>query len=361
MPEETIVETDTIAKIPASEYGNRIENVLKGFSQHKFDAICHRVVHGGEDFKQSTIVTEEVKASIRKYERFAPLHNPNNLIGIESAEKVFPDTLQVAVFDTAFHQTMPPSSYLYSIPYEYYEKYGIRKYGFHGMSHRYVMERAEQLLEISASKLRLLSCHIGNGVSICAIKHGKSYDTSMGLTPLAGLTMGTRSGNIDPSIISFIQDIEESSTEGVIDILNYKSGVLGISGVSGDLRDVMEAAKAGDKRCQLAIEMYTTRIHKYIGLYLARLNGVDGIIFTAGVGENSPELREMICAGFEYAGVVLDYEQNRNKHGERFISAQYSPIKVMVIPTNEELIMARDGYALLPKLRENKRTAEVVS
>jgi acetate kinase len=346
MPEETVVDSGCQSRIDESGYVQSIESVLRKFCGEHFDVICHRVVHGGEYYAHSVVIDSEVKANIAKLAEFAPLHNPRNLAGIEVCERLFPNTLQVAVFDTAFHQTMPPSSYLYSIPYEYYEKYGIRKYGFHGMSHRYVMERAEQLLEIPASKLRLLSCHIGNGVSICAIKNGQSFDTSMGLTPLAGLTMGTRSGNIDPGIIPFIEKIEQTDAQGVVDILNYKSGVLGVSGISEDLRDVWDAAQKGNTRAQLAIELFTTRIHKYIGLYFARLNGVDGIIFTAGIGENSPELREHICAGFEYAGVILDHERNYNRTGERFISAVHSPVKVMVIPTNEELMMARDGFDL---------------
>ncbi|MCK9910665.1 acetate/propionate family kinase, partial [Microbacteriaceae bacterium K1510] len=244
------------------------------------------------------------------------------------------DVVHVAVFDTAFHQTMPPSSYLYALPYEYYEQYGIRRYGFHGSSHRYVMQRAEHLMELPKEKLRLLSCHIGSGVSVTAIRFGESFDTSMGMTPLAGLTMGTRSGNIDPAIIPYIEEIEKTDTSGAIDILNKKSGLLGISGVSSDLREVAQAARGGDLRSQLAIDMFTTNLHKHIGLHLARLNGVDGIIFTAGIGENSPEVRQLICNGLEFAGVILDRELNRNSQGEGFISSPYSPVKVMVIPTN---------------------------
>jgi acetate kinase len=348
MPDKKVLESGLVEQVNRDEYGKHVQWIANKMKPYKIDAIAHRVVHGGERFDRSVLINEEVKEVIRDLAPLAPLHNPVNLLGIEWSEKLFPDLMQVAVFDTAFHQTMPPSSYIYSIPYEYYTDHKIRKYGFHGSSHRYVMERAEVMMEIPKDKLRLISCHMGNGVSITAIRNGVSYDTSMGLTPLAGVSMGTRSGNIDPGIIPYIADIEGTNVHGVIDILNRKSGLLGISGRSNDLREVLKGAEEGDDRCKLAISLFTTKLHKYIGLYLARLNGVDGIIFTAGIGENSPEIREMICSGFEYAGVYIDREANtQQRKGERFISSKYSPVKVMVIPTNEELVMARDAYQLI--------------
>lgn len=346
MPTKKLILSDYLQEIKRDQYEAAIQSMFDKLAGYDISIVSHRVVHGGEAFKQSVIVDDKVKEEIDRLSRFAPLHNPINLQGIELAQKICPDAIHVAVFDTAFHQTMPPSSYLYSLPYEYYEKYGIRKYGFHGSSHRYVMQRAEQIMEMPKDKLRLISCHIGSGASITAIRYGESLDTSMGMTPLAGLTMGTRSGNIDPGIIPYIQEIEKVDTAGAIDILNKESGLLGISGKSSDLRDIMKGAEEGDLRCQLAFEMFTTRLHTFIGLYLARLNGVDGIIFTAGIGENSPEVRQMVCSGLEFAGVILDQEANRTIKGEGFISSPYSPVKVMVIPTNEELIMATDAYQL---------------
>jgi len=346
MPTKKLIASNYLQQIQRDQYEQTIRSVFERLADHQIDIVSHRVVHGGETFKHSVRIDEGVKAEIRNLARFAPLHNPINLLGIEIAQNIRPDVMHVAVFDTAFHQTMPPSSYLYALPYEYYETYGIRKYGFHGTSHRYVMTRAQQLMEIPKEKLRLISCHIGSGVSITAIRFGESLDTSMGMTPLAGLSMGTRSGNIDPGIIPYIEEIEQTDTAGAMEILNKKSGLLGISGVSNDLREVMAKANEGDLRCQLAVELFTTHLHKHIGLYLARLNGVDGIIFTAGIGENSPEVREMVCSGLEFAGVIVDREANRTIKGEGFISSPYSPVKVMVIPTNEELIMATDAYQI---------------
>lgn len=347
MPSKVILDSGLIEQVSAEEYGYHIQQIAEKMKPYNIDAIAHRVVHGGENFHESVLITEEVKEAIRTLAPLAPLHNPVNLLGIEWTEKLFPDLKQVAVFDTAFHQTMPPSSYIYPIPYEYYLNHKIRKYGFHGSSHRYVMERAEEMMEIPKEKLRLISCHMGNGVSVTAIRNGKSYDTSMGMTPLAGVSMGTRSGNIDPGIIPYLAEIEGTDVHGAIEILNRKSGLLGISGRSNDIRDVLKGAVEGDERCRLSIDIFATKIHTYIGLYLARLNGVDGIIFTAGIGENSPEIREMICTGLEYAGVYIDHEANYDKKGERFISSRFSPVKVMVIPTNEELIMARDAFQLI--------------
>jgi len=344
MPGKRMITADTLQKIERHAYEEAIRTVLGRLPLDEISIMAHRVVHGGESFKESVAITEEVKGEIRRLAKFAPLHNPINLLGIEAAQALKPDALHVAVFDTAFHQTMPPSSYLYALPYEYYRQFGIRKYGFHGSSHRYVTLRAQQMLELPREKLRLISCHIGSGVSITAIRHGESLDTSMGMTPLAGVSMGTRSGDIDPAIIPYIEEIEQTDTSGAIAILNNKSGLLGVSGLSNDLREVMARAKEGDHRCQLAVELFTTHLHKHIGLYLARLNGVDGIIFTGGIGENSAEVRQLACEGLEFAGVILDHEANAQVRGEGFISNPYSPVKVMVIPTNEELIMAMDAY-----------------
>ena len=311
------------------------------------DIVAHRVVHGADLFPASVLITDEVEKQIEHIAYLAPLHNPINLEGIRLARSRYGHLPHIAVFDTSFHQTMPPTSYLYSIPYEYYEKYKIRKYGFHGSSHRYVMERAAQIMGMPLENLRLISCHIGNGVSITAIRNGESFDTSMGFTPLAGVSMGTRSGNIDPAIIPYLERLEQLETEEIISILNQRSGLLGISGVSHDIRVLLQRAAEGHERSKLALDLYVTRLHKYIGLYLARLNGADGIIFTAGVGENSPEIRERVCQGLEFAGVYLDERANREGQGERLISSKYSPVKVMVIPTNEEIIMARDAYRIV--------------
>ncbi|WP_327865874.1 acetate/propionate family kinase [Aneurinibacillus aneurinilyticus] len=351
MPNKQLLASGVIEHIKKEEYGQHLLQIAQDMQLYRIDAIAHRIVHGGEEFAQSIIIDERVKAAIKKLTPFAPLHNPVNLLGIEWTEKLFPNLPQVAIFDTAFHQTMPPSSFIYPIPYEYYTNYKIRKYGFHGSSHRYVMERAEVMLEMPKEKLRLISCHIGNGVSLTAIRYGISYDTTMGFTPISGVSMGTRSGNIDPGIIPYLAEIEGMDVHGVVEnILNKKSGLLGISGKSNDIRDILQGIREGDERCKLAIDVFTKRIQAYIGQYLARLHGVDGIIFTAGIGENSAEIRERICAGFEHAGVVIDQHANHRATGERFISTPFSPVKVMVIPTNEELIMARDAYQLVTQM-----------
>lgn len=321
------------------------------------DVVAHRIVHGGDIFHSSVHISDEVLKQIEEISYLAPLHNPVNLQGIYFSRERYRDVPQMAIFDTSFHQTMPATSYLYAIPYEYYEKYKIRKYGFHGSSHRYVMERASQIMGTRAEKLRLVSCHIGNGVSITAIRNGQSFDTSMGFTPLAGVTMGTRSGNIDPAIIPYLGDLEGLETHEVIDTLNFKSGLLGVSGISHDVRVLMEHAKEGNERAILAIDLFVAKLRKYIGLYIARLNGADALIFTAGIGENSAEIRDRICQGFEYSGIYLDTKANDEGQGERLISSQYSPIKVMVIPTNEEIIMARDAYRHLVIDVENDEEA----
>lgn len=315
----------------------------------EIEGIGHRVVHGGELFHDSVLITEEVIKGIEEVSDLAPLHNPANLIGIQAFQKVLPNVPAVAVFDTAFHQTMPEKSFLYSLPYEYYKKYGIRKYGFHGTSHKYVSERASILLNRPLEQLRLISCHLGNGASIAAIMGGKSIDTSMGFTPLAGVTMGTRSGNIDPALIPYIMEKTNQSAQEVIEVLNKNSGMLALSGFSSDLRDIEEEADKGNERAILALEVFTSRIHKYIGSYAARMNGVDGIIFTAGIGENSPTIREKVLSGLEFMGVFWDQVLNKIKGKEAFLNYPHSPVKVLVIPTNEEVMIARDTMRLTKK------------
>ncbi|KGP90150.1 acetate kinase [Pontibacillus chungwhensis BH030062] len=316
-------------------------------SLDEIDGIGHRVVHGGERFADSAVVTEEVIQEIETVSELAPLHNPANLTGIRAFQEVLPNVPAVVVFDTAFHQSMPEQSYLYSLPYEYYEEYGIRKYGFHGTSHKFVSERAAEMLNRPIEQLRILSCHIGNGASIAAIEGGKSVDTSMGFTPLAGVTMGTRSGNIDPALIPYIMDKTGKTAEEVIRVLNKESGMLALSGSSSDIRDIIEKADQGDERAELALEVFAARIHKYIGSYAARMHGVDAIVFTAGVGENSSPVRERVLQGLEFMGVYWDPTLNKGIQGdEAFISYPHSPVKVMVIPTNEEVVIARDTVRL---------------
>lgn len=315
-------------------------------SLNDIDGIGHRLVHGGEDFSDSVLITEDAITHFEKLSDLAPLHNPANITGIKEFQKALPQVPAVAVFDTAFHQTMPESSFLYSIPYDYYKKYGIRKYGFHGTSHKYVSGRAAELLNRPIESIRLISCHLGNGASIAAIDGGQSIDTSMGFTPLAGVTMGTRSGNLDPALIPFIMEKTDKSAEEVLDVLNKKSGMLGVSGFSSDLRDIEVEASKGNPRAQLALDVFASRIHKYIGSYAARMNGVDAIIFTAGIGENSDVIREKVLAGLQFMGVYVDPDLNKIRGKEAFISYPHSPVKVIVIPTNEEVMIARDTVRL---------------
>ncbi|MBY6035187.1 acetate kinase [Fictibacillus nanhaiensis] len=315
-------------------------------SLDEIEGIGHRVVHGGEKFNDSVLITNEILKEIEDISYLAPLHNPANVVGIKAFNKVLPNVPAVAVFDTAFHQSMPEKSFLYSLPYEYYEEYGIRKYGFHGTSHKYVSERAAELLGRPVEQLRLLSCHLGNGASIAAIEGGKSIDTSMGFTPLAGVTMGTRSGNIDPALIPYIMQKTGQSVEEVLNVLNNKSGMLGVSGFSSDLRDIESEAESGNERAELALEVFASRIHKYIGSYAARMAGIDAIIFTAGIGENSTAVRERVLRGLEFMGVYWDPALNQVRGKEAFISYPHSPVKVIVIPTNEEVMIARDTLRL---------------
>ncbi|WP_020007517.1 acetate kinase [Salinicoccus albus] len=306
------------------------------------DASGHRVVHGGETFDRSVLIDDDVVKKIQELSELAPLHNPANLMGINAFREQLPAVPHIAVFDTSFHQTMPESSYLYSLPYQYYEDYGIRKYGFHGTSHKYVTQRASEMLNRPLEELRIISCHLGNGASIAAVKGGESVDTSMGFTPLAGVTMGTRSGNLDPALIPYIMEKTGKSAVEVLNVLNKESGLLGVSGFSSDLRDIEEEAQAGHERAELALEVFGERIHKYMGSYATRMGGLDTIIFTAGVGENSDIVRSKVLDGLEFMGVYFDPSLNDVRGEEKFINHPYSPVKIIIIPTNEELMIARD-------------------
>lgn len=319
-------------------------------SMKEINAVGHRVVHGGSIFPQSTLIDAKAKEEIKSLFNIAPLHNPPAYVGIEAAEKVLPGVPMVAVFDTSFHQTMPPEAYLYSLPYELYEKYGIRKYGFHGISHKYVSQRAAEIIGRPLEELKMITCHLGNGASITAIDGGKSIDTSMGFTPLEGLTMGTRCGNLDPAIVTFLEEQEGLSFREVNELLNKKSGVLGISGVSSDFRDIEEAAKQGNKRAQLALDVFAHDVKKYIGSYAAILNGLDVLVFTAGLGENSIEMREKICQKLDFLGIKLDPEKNRVRGEEAEVQAADSRVRILVIPTNEELLIARDTAEIVSRM-----------
>lgn len=320
--------------------------VVKELSE--IEAVGHRIVHGGEKFAVSTLINEEVIAAIAECNELAPLHNPANLIGIAACKELMPDTPMAAVFDTAFHQTMPQEAYLYGIPYEYYKKYKVRRYGFHGTSHSYVSKRAAEVLGQNYEDLKLIVCHLGNGASVSAVQNGKCIDTSMGLTPLEGLIMGTRSGDIDPAIIEFIAHKEGKSIDEIMIILNKKSGVFGLSdNFSSDFRDLEDAYLKGQEASVRTMEAFVYRVAKYIGAYVAAMNGVDGICFTAGIGENSPLVRDLVCKRLGYLGITLDEEQNAKRGEDVVITMQDSRTKVLVIPTNEELAIARETYALV--------------
>ncbi len=319
---------------------------IKSFDE--INAVGHRVVHGGEKFNKSVKIDDEVIEKIKECYDVAPLHNPANMTGIEAITELMPGVPQVAVFDTAFHQTMPKEAYMYALPYELYEKYAIRRYGFHGTSHRYVSRRACDFLGLPYDKQRVITCHIGNGGSITAVLDGKSVDTSMGLTPVEGLMMGTRVGDVDPGALTFIMDKEHLTTKELSDLINKKSGVAGISGISSDMRDIDAAIEKGDERAKLALDMYIYRIIKYVGAFAAVLNGVDVIVFTGGVGENQQILRKRVCDHLTYMGVKIDDEVNFSSRGEeKLISAPDSAVKVVVIPTDEELMIARDTEAIV--------------
>ncbi len=312
-------------------------------SMDEIDAVGHRVVHGGEKFATSVLITPEVKRAIKSCFELAPLHNPPNLIGIEACEESMPGVPQVAVFDTAFHQTMPPMAYMYALPYGLYEKYSIRRYGFHGTSHSYVSHRAAQIIGKPYESLKIITCHLGNGSSIAAVHNGRCVDTSMGMTPLAGICMGTRSGDIDPAIVTFLIEKEKVDAATVDDLLNKESGVLGLSGVSSDFRDLYDAAGEGNKRASLALDMFKYQCRKLIGSYAAAMGGVDAVVFTAGIAENNSDIRSGACAGLEYMGIKLDpYKNNAIRAKEAVVSTDDSRVKVLIVPTNEELAIARE-------------------
>lgn len=317
-------------------------------SLDEIGAVGHRVVHGGEKFASSVVITEEVKAAIEECNDLAPLHNPANLIGINACEKLMPGTPMVAVFDTAFHQTMPEKAYMYGLPYEYYDKYKVRRYGFHGTSHSFVSKRAAELAGKPYDQVKTIVCHLGNGASICAVENGKSVDTSMGLTPLEGLVMGTRSGDIDPAILEFISKKEGLDIAGLMNMLNKKSGVFGLSNnLSSDFRDLEEGANSGNDQARVALEVFAYRVAKYVGSYVAAMNGVDVIAFTAGIGENSGTVRSAVAKYLGYLGIEINEEANGKRGEEITISTPDSKVTVMVIPTNEELAIARETVALV--------------
>jgi len=341
IPEHTVGVEFIFQTLTSAEYG-----ALKSLDE--LDAVGHRMVHGGERFSQSVILNKEVLDAFTACNDLAPLHNPANLKGVNAVSALLPNIPQVGVFDTAFHQTMPAHAYMYAVPYELYEKYGVRRYGFHGTSHRYVSQRVCEYLGIPAEGSRIITCHVGNGGSISAVKDGKCIDTTMGLTPLEGLMMGTRSGDIDGGAVTFIMEKEGLNATGISNLLNKKSGLAGISCISSDMREVASAAKEGNKRAQLALDMYFYRIKKYIGAYAAAMGGVDVILFTGGVGENQADCREIACSGLEYMGVKIDHDVNNTTRGEEaIISTADSKVKVVIIPTDEELMIASDTMDLL--------------
>ena len=341
-----------VVEEPMKDHTEAINHVFDALLDEKYgviksldevSAIGHRVLHGGDKLTESCIIDDKVKDKIREFIKFGPLHNPANLMGIEACEKLAPGKKNIAVFDTAFHQTMPAKTYMYAIPYEYYEDYRLRKFGFHGTSHRYITLRTQQLLD--KEDINIITVHLGNGSSIAAVKDGKCYDTSMGLTPLEGLLMGTRSGDLDPTVMTFLMNEKGYSADEMNQILNKKSGVLGVSGISSDFRDLEEEAKKGNDRAQLALDMFIERVKRYIGGYMAELGHVDAICFAGGIGENSSSMRKDILDTFEELGVKLDLEKN-NTREEALISADDSKVKVYVVPTNEELMIARDTLDL---------------
>ncbi len=322
-------------------------------SMSEIAAVGHRVVHGGEHFQSSVLIDEDVLQAIRSCIELAPLHNPPNIIGIEACQKLLPSIPMVAVFDTAFHQTMPPYSYLYAIPYEMYEKYGIRKYGFHGTSHKYVAHRASEIIGKPIDELKIISCHLGNGASICAIDGGNSIDTTMGFTPLEGLVMGTRSGTVDPAIITFLMEKEKMDAQEIGDFLNKKSGLLGISGISSDFRDIEKAVYQQNERAELALEIFCYRVKKYIGEYIAALNGLDVLIFTAGIGEHDWRVRKTSLENLDYVGIKIDDQKNKVaverglEHKEIEITSEGTKVRTFVIHTNEELMIAKDTLQVI--------------
>lgn len=354
----TVGKDQVIIEEPMKDHKKALELVLNALVDENYGAIKsmddiyavgHRVVHGGEEFSSSTVIDDKVMEALNACIELAPLHNPPNIMGIEACKELMPNTPMVAVFDTAFHQTIPPENYIYPLPYEYYEKYRIRKYGFHGTSHKYVSQRAAEMLGRPIEELNIITCHLGNGSSVCAIRGGKSIDTSMGFTPLEGLAMGTRSGDIDPAIIPFLMEKENLSFDEINTVLNKKSGVLGISGLSSDFRDLEEAAEQGNERALLALKVFCNRVKEYIGAYSALLCNVDALVFTAGIGENSPTVRYHICDGLDCINIKLDSELNNIRGKEAIVSKDLTSVPVLVIPTNEELMIARDTVQLVKK------------
>lgn len=350
------VEGKYVKEQPMKDHQDAIKLVLEGVldstyggvkDMSEIDAVGHRVVHGGEKFASSVIITEEVEEAMRKCSELAPLHNPANLMGIDAIKAVLPGVPNVGVFDTAFHQTMPASSYLYGLPHRLYTEYGVRRYGFHGTSHKYVSQRAAAMLGKDIADLKIITCHLGNGASIAAVDGGKVVDTSMGLTPLEGLIMGTRCGDIDPAIIPFIMKKENLDADGVDKLMNKESGVYGMTGISSDFRDISTAAAEGNQKAIDALDAYHKRVKKYIGAYAAEMNGVDAIVFTAGLGENGIEDRLAIASNLEVLGVKMDAEANKVRGKETVISAADSKVKVLLVPTNEELMIARDTLELV--------------
>ena len=343
MPEHTVAIDFILKTITGSEYG-----CIKSLSE--IDAVGHRLVHGGDKFSESVVITDAVVESVKQCIDLAPLHNPSTLKGVAAVTELIPGVPQVGVFDTAFPQTMPQRAFMYALPYEYYEKYGVRRYGFHGTSHRFVSKRACEFLGLDYNKARIITAHIGNGASMCAIKEGKCIDTTMGLTPTEGLMMGTRVGDVDPGALVFIGEKEGLSMAQLSEVINKKSGVLGVSGVSSDMREIEEAISQGNERAKLALEMYDYRIKKYVGAFTAAMGGLDLLIFTGGVGENQTTTREYVCEEIQYMGIEIDKELNAKIHGdEALLSSKESKVKVVVIPTDEELMIALDTVALTSK------------
>lgn len=340
MPDHEVAIRMVLDALTNENYG-----VIKNLDE--IDAIGHRLVHGGEKFTKSVIIDDEVIAGVEECSPLAPLHNPANLIGVRACQAIMPGVPNIGVFDTAFHQTMEPVAYMYGLPYEYHEKYKVRRYGFHGTSHSFVSKRAIQMLNLDPDNSKIIVCHLGNGSSISAVKNGKVVDTSMGMTPMEGLVMGTRCGDMDPTIVEYLAHSLNKSLEEVMVILNKKSGVLGISGVSSDFRDLDKASNEGNERAKLAVEVFSYRTAKYIGSYIAAMNGVDAIVFTAGLGENNIVVREQVLNHFGYMGITLDKEANQIRGEEKIISTPDSKVTVAVIPTNEELAIAHETVALL--------------
>lgn len=313
----------------------------------EIDAVGHRFVHGGEKITKSVVIDDEVKEAVKEYSKFAPLHNPANMMGLEACEKLLPNVKNVAVFDTAFHQSMPEENFLYGIDYKYYEDQAVRKYGFHGTSHDFITQKTAKVLEKDQKDLNMISCHLGNGSSICAVKEGKSFDTTMGLTPLEGLVMGTRSGDLDPTVVTFLMNEYGYDTKKMDNVLNKESGVLGVSGVSSDFRDLENAANEGNERADIALKMFANRAKRYVAGYMAEIGKTDAIVFTGGIGENSATMRADIMKGFEQFGIKIDPEKNNVRGGCHLISTDDSKVKVFVIATNEELMIARDTKKLV--------------